>query len=81
MVFFRNHVLHDVRLRLRALLRRADGDDGVDRADGHDGADDGLLVKMYRMETTVSMGQLELTVLTTNTMVYAEHMETMELMP
>ena len=36
---------------------------------------------MYRTETTVSMGQLELTELTTNTMVYAEHMETMELMP
>ena len=80
MVFFGNHVLHDVRLRLRALLRGMDGDDGVDRADGHDG-DDGLLVKMYRTETTVSMGQLELTELTTNAMVYAEHMETMELMP
>ena len=36
---------------------------------------------MYRTETSVSMGQLELTELTTNTMVYAEHMETMELMP
>ena len=51
-------MLHDVRLRLRALLRGVDGDDGVDRADGHDGADDGLLVKMYRTETTVAMGQL-----------------------
>ena len=36
---------------------------------------------MYRTETTVSMGQLELTVLTTNTMVLGEYMETMELMP
>ena len=36
---------------------------------------------MYRTKTTVSMGLLELTELTTYTMVLAEHMETMELMP